>query len=151
MELIEKPIVWLILLIVLLAIEVLTLGLSTIWFAGGALVAFLAALMGANLYVQIILFLVVSIVLLVFTRPVALKYLNGRTTATNVNSVIGQKAVVTGEINNLMGTGQIAVNGITWTARAEQKDCIIEKGKVVQIVKVDGVKAIVKEVKGEKV
>ena len=138
--LINNPIIWLILLIVLLVIEVLTLGLSTIWFAGGALVAFLAALLGANILVQVILFLVVSVALLV---------LNGKTTATNVDSLIGEQAVVTGEINNLLGQGEITVNGITWTARAEQESQKIMVGKVVQIVRVDGVKAIVREVKGK--
>lgn len=147
--LINNPIIWLILLIVLLVIEVLSLGLSTIWFAGGALVAFLAALLGANIFIQVILFFAVSVALLVFTRPLAVRYLNGKTTATNVDSLIGEQAVVTGEINNLLGQGEITVNGITWTARAEQEGQKIMVGKVVQIVRVDGVKAIVREVKGK--
>ena len=141
--LINNPIIWLILLIVLLVIEVVSLGLSTIWFAGGALVAFLAALLGANIFIQVILFLAVSVVLLIFTRPLAVRYLNGKTTATNVDSLIGEQAVVTGEINNLLGQGEITVNGITWTARADQEGQKIMVGKVVQIVRVDGVKAIV--------
>lgn len=149
MDLLSNPIIWLILLIILLAVEVMTLGLSSIWFAGGALIAFFAALLGADLYIQIILFLAVSILLLIFTRPIAVRYLNGRTTATNVDSLIGSRAVVTGEINNLLGEGEIAVNGIPWSARSEQEDLIIEKGKVVEIVKIIGVKAIVKEAKGE--
>ena len=144
--LINNPIIWLILLIVLLVIEVLSLGLSTIWFAGGALVAFLAALLGANIFIQVILFFAVSVVLLIFTRPLAVRYLNGKTTATNVDSLIGEQAVVTGEINNLLGQGEITVNGITWTARADQEGQKIMVGKVVQIVRVDGVKAIVREV-----
>ena len=148
-SLINNPIIWLILLIVLLVIEVLSLGLSTIWFAGGALVAFLAALLGANIFIQVILFLAVSVVLLIFTRPLAVRYLNGKTTATNVDSLIGEQAVVTGEINNLLGQGEITVNGITWTARADQEGQKIMVGKVVQIVRVDGVKAIVREVKGK--
>lgn len=149
MDMLSNPIIWLILLIILLAVEVMTLGLSSIWFAGGALIAFFTALLGADLYIQIILFLAVSILLLIFTRPIAVRYLNGRTTATNVDSLIGSRAVVTGEINNLLGEGEIAVNGIPWSARSEQEDLIIEKGKVVEIVKIIGVKAIVKEAKGE--
>ncbi|HIU74476.1 MAG TPA: NfeD family protein [Candidatus Pelethocola excrementipullorum] len=149
MILLNNPIIWLIILIVLLVVEVMTLGLSSIWFAGGALIAFLAALLGADLYIQIILFLAVSILLLIFTRPIAVRYLNGRTTATNVDSMIGSRAVVTGEINNLLGEGEIAVNGIPWSARSEQEDLIIEKGKIVEIVKIIGVKAIVREMKGE--
>lgn len=147
MELINNPIIWLIALIVLLVIEVMTLGLTTIWFAGGALVAFLTALLGANIFVQLLVFLAVSIVLLIFTRPIALRYLNGKTTATNVNSLIGEQAVVTGEINNLLGQGEIAVGGIIWTARAEKEGLVIESGSIVEIVKIDGVKAIVRVVK----
>lgn len=145
----NNPIIWLILLIVLLAVEVMTLGLSSIWFAGGALIAFIAALLGADLYIQIILFLAVSILLLIFTRPLAVRYLNGKTTATNVDSLIGAQAVVTGDINNLLGEGEIAVNGVPWSARSEQEGLIIETGKVVEIVKIIGVKAIVRELKGE--
>ena len=149
MDLLNNPIIWLILLIVLLAVEVMTLGLSSIWFAGGALIAFIAALLGADLYIQIILFLAVSILLLIFTRPLAVRYLNGKTTATNVDSLIGAQAVVTGDINNLLGEGEIAVNGVPWSARSEQEGLIIETGKVVEIVKIIGVKAIVREMKGE--
>ena len=100
-----NPIVWLVILVVLLVIEIITLGLSTIWFAGGALAAFIAALLGADLYLEIILFLAVSLVLLLFTRPVVMRYLNANKTATNVDSLIGEQAIVTKPINNLLGQG----------------------------------------------
>ena len=102
---------WLGLLVVLLVIEIITLGLTTIWFAGGALVAFVASALGANMIVQIVLFLGVSFIMLYFTRPVAVKYLNNRTTKTNVEGLAGTTARVTGEINNLKGEGQAVVNG----------------------------------------
>lgn len=145
MEFLDSPVVWLVLMIVLLAIEAFTLGLTTIWFAGGALAAFLVSLAGAAVWLQVVLFLAVSIVLLVFTRPIAVRYLNGRTTATNVDSLIGKECVVTEEINNLCAKGAVAVGGVTWTARAEQEDRVIGQGTIVEIVKIDGVKVIVKE------
>jgi len=143
-----EPIVWLIILIALIIIEIITLGLSTIWFAGGALVAFIAAVAGAGTWLQIILFLVVSIVLLLFTRPVAVKYLNKNRVSTNVDSLIGKQAVVLENIRNLQGTGKVFLNGIEWTARTAMDEDEIDKDSIVNIVRVDGVKLIV-ERKGE--
>lgn len=137
--------VWLVILIVLLIIEILTLGLTTIWFAGGALTAFIAAEFGASLPVQIVLFFVVSLVLLIFTRPVALRYFNAKRTKTNSESLIGKKAVVTQSIDNSLGVGEATVNGLVWTARAEEFQDSIEKGKTVTIIAIDGVKLIVRE------
>jgi len=145
-----EPIVWLMILIALIIIEIITLGLSTIWFAGGALVAFIAAIAGAGTWLQIILFLVVSIVLLLFTRPVAVKYLNKNRVSTNVDSLIGKQAVVMENIRNLQGTGKVFLNGIEWTARTAMDEEEIDKDSIVNIVRVDGVKLIV-ERKGEAV
>ena len=84
-----EGIFWLIVIIVMALIEIITLGLTTIWFAGGALVAFFANLAGANLVIQIILFVVVSVLLLALTRPLAVEYLNKGRTRTNVDSLLG--------------------------------------------------------------
>ncbi len=143
---------WLILFVLLLGIEILTLGLTTIWFAGGALAAFFAALLGAGLVFQLVLFAVVSLVLLAFTRPLAVKYLNRKTTKTNVDSMVGRHGEVTEEINNLQAQGQVQVDGMPWTARAEREEDVIPAGTEVQVVRVSGVKLIVKAVaKEEKV
>lgn len=144
-----NPVIWLVILIVLLVIEVITLGLSTIWFAGGALASFIAALAGANVAVQVVLFLAVSIILLLFTRPVVMKYLNRNKTATNADSLIGEQAVVTQTINNLMSRGEVFINGMAWTARSGQEDEVIEKDTVVRILRIDGVKLIVERKEGE--
>ena len=141
---------WLILLVLLLGIEILTLGLTTIWFAGGALVAFFAALLGAGLVVQVVLFAGVSLVLLAFTRPLAVKYLNHRTTKTNVDSIVGRHGEVVEEINNLQAQGQVKIDGMPWTARAEREEEIIPAGTVVAVVRVSGVKLIVRAAKEEK-
>lgn len=138
-----NPILWLILLIILLVIEAISLELTTIWFAGGALAAFIAALAGADVVVQVVLFLAVSIVLLVFTRPVAMRYLNRNKTPTNAESLIGEQAIVTQTINNLMGRGVVLVNGMEWTARSQENSEMIEKDTIVRILRIDGVKLIV--------
>ncbi|MCJ7846555.1 NfeD family protein [Blautia sp. NSJ-175] len=139
-------VMWLILLGVLLVVEIITLGLTTIWFAGGALAAFLAALAGGPLWLQIILFFAISILLLIFTRPIAIKYMNKNVSKTNVDSLPGEKAVVIKTIDNLRGTGQAVVNGLEWSAKSKD-ETIIDEGKVVRIVAVEGVKLIVEEEK----
>ncbi len=141
----EMTIFWLILFILLSMIEIATMGLTTIWFAMGALVATIASVFGANSIVQAILFIVVSVIMLIFTRPIAVKYFNKNRTKTNVESLIGEQAVIISDIDNLQGTGQALVRGQEWMARSEQEDGLIKTGAVVEIVAVQGVKLIVKE------
>lgn len=136
---------WLALLVLMLVMEVATLGLTTIWFAGGALVAFFLSLAGVGLLPQIIVFCAVSFVLLIFTRPAAMRLLNRDRTKTNAASLVGCLAVVTEEICNLDGTGQVQVHGQEWTARAEYDDLVIVPGTRVIIKEIRGVKLIVKE------
>lgn len=137
-------IIWLVVLAILLVIEFLTLGLTTVWFAGGALVAFLVSLAGGPLWLQLLLFIAVSVVLLLFTRPLAVKYLNKDVQKTNVDSIPGQKGIVTATIDNLKAEGQVTIQGMEWTARAKNGNTI-EKGKVVRVTAVEGVKLIVEE------
>ena len=92
---------------------------------------------------QVLVFLVASIVLLVFTRPIATKYFNKSRTKTNVDSKIGKQAIVTERIDNLIGEGRIVTDGMEWTARSLDSS-VIEEGTVVTIEKIEGVKAIVK-------
>ena len=138
-------IVWLGVLILMILLELATMGLTTIWFAGGALVACVAALLHASIWVQIVLFLVVSVLLLLFTRPVAVRYMNKNRTKTNVDSMAGKEAVVTEDIDNLKAQGVVQVNGLEWTARAENNQDVIPKGSVVEVTRVDGVKLIVRK------
>lgn len=140
-----QAVVWLGLLVILLAMEALTLGLTTIWFAGGALTAFVLSLVGADLFVQIIAFCIVSVLLLIFTRPAAVRWLNKDRVKTNAGSLIGETAVVTERIDNLAGSGQVQVRGQHWTARTEEDNTVIEAGKIVKIQKISGVKLIIKE------
>ena len=140
----EMLIFWLVLLIVAIVVEVLTMGLTTIWFAGGALVAILAAMLHLPIWLQIILFAGVSLTLLFFTRPVAVKYFNRDRIKTNVESRVGRQAVVTGEIDNIQGIGQVTLSGQEWSARSTDEKVRIPVGSVVNVVSVSGVKLIVR-------
>ncbi|MCM1101896.1 MAG: NfeD family protein [Clostridium sp.] len=141
----EMMVVWLVILIVAIVIEVGTLGLTGIWFAGGALIAVIAAAFSLPLWLQILLFLVVSLLLMVFTRPIAVKYFNKDRVRTNVESMIGRQAIVISEIDNLQGIGQVTVGGQEWSARSEDDRKCLAVGTVVQVVAVSGVKLIVSE------
>lgn len=134
---------WLIALVVFLIIEIVTLGLTTIWFAGGALVAFVASLVGAPVVVQVILFFAVSLILLIFTRPVVQKRLNSSREKTNVNSMVGKEGRVVEAIDNFNESGRIIVNGMEWTARAVQDEVKIPVDAKVKIQEIKGVKALV--------
>lgn len=142
-----EAITWLIVLAILLVIEAVTAGLTTIWFAGGALAAAVSAYFEAGLILQIGIFLVVSIVLLIFTRPLAVKYMSKDLEKTNVNSLIGKKAVVTREINNLAQTGQVRINDVEWLARTFSDENKITENSVVVIEEIHGVTLYVKEFK----
>ena len=141
----EPTIVWLVLLIVFIGIEILTLGLTTIWFAGGCVPAFIAALCGAPVLVQILVFLTVSLILLFFTRPVAVKYFNRDRIKTNAVSLVGRTAIVISEVDNLEGIGQVTVSGQEWSARSAVDGIRIPIGAVVTVRAINGVKLIVEE------
>ena len=136
---------WLLLFIALIVIEIITLGLTTIWFAAGSLVAFLLSLFHVPLPIQIIVFLVVSVILFVLTRPIAMKYFNKDRIKTNAESLIGKQAVVTEDIDNLLAVGLVTINGQEWTARNVVDGMKIPKGTVVIVRAISGVKLIVEE------
>lgn len=138
---------WLIVLVVLVVIELLTMGLTTVWFAGGALVATIAAVFQTPLAVQVILFLAVSAVLLIFTRPLAVKYFNKDRVRTNAESLVGRQAIVISEIDNLQGIGQVNVGGMEWSARTRIDGIRLPVGTVTTILGINGVKLIVEEKK----
>ncbi len=141
----DMTIVWLVLLIVCLVVEALTLGLTTIWFAGGALIALFAAAIHAPIWLQVVLFLAVSLLLLFYTRPIAKRFFNRNVTKTNVDSVIGKDAIVVEEIDNLHGKGRVTLAGQEWTARSVEENGKIPMGAVVEVEAVSGVKLMVRE------
>ncbi len=140
-----QPVYWLIVVAVLLVLEILTLGLTTIWFAGGAFVAFLAGMCQAPLWIQIILFLAVSIVLLIFTRPIVEKHLNNNREKTNVDSLVGKQGKVIEEIDNFNQTGRVMLNGMEWTARSVSQEGKIPVETKVEVMEIKGAHLVVQE------
>ncbi len=139
----SEMILWLVLFVAFLTLEVITIGLTSIWFAIGALIALIAAGLDANVLVQIILFVVSSIILMIATKPIVSKYLLKNREKTNYESVIGQRAKVTEQINNIENKGTVMINGLEWSAKS-QEERVIELDTIVEVVGVEGVKVIVK-------
>lgn len=133
---------WLVLMVVLFGAEIVSVNLTTIWFALGALAAMISSLCGAALWLQILWFLVVSVLTLVLTKPLVKKFVNSKIQATNADMVIGQTCVVIEPIDNLKGTGAVTVGGKTWTARSDTGD-VFAPGERVKAVRIEGVKLIV--------
>lgn len=141
----NMTVVWLVILVVLVIIELLTMGLTTVWFAGGALVAAIASVFQIPFSLQIILFLLVSAVLLFFTRPLAVKYFNKDRIRTNAESLVGRQAIVISEIDNLQGIGQVNVGGMEWSARTKEDGIKLPVGTVTTVLAINGVKLVVEE------
>jgi len=114
----------------------------SIWFAAGALVAMIASLLGAQLWLQITLFIAVSAILLLSLRPLLKKFFNPRLTRTNVDAVIGTVGIVTADIDNIAAQGSIKLGAMEWTARSSSGE-IIKAGTRVTVDKIEGVKAFV--------
>ncbi|MBQ6214362.1 MAG: NfeD family protein [Oscillospiraceae bacterium] len=136
---------WLGVLVICLIVEGAVPGLVSIWFAFGALVALLISLLNAPLWLQVTAFIVVSLAALFLTRPLVKKYVNGRTQPTNADMLIGREAIVTEDIDNVLGTGAVKASGREWTARSESDNTGYRKGTMVHVVRIEGVKLIVKE------
>lgn len=135
---------WMALLIIFIVVECLTVGLVSIWFAGGSLVAMILAMAGAGAIWQDVAFLVVSALLLVITRPFVKKYLMNKKVKTNYESVIGGVAKVTETIDNYNQSGVAFVDGKEWTARSTEDTVILEAGSLAEVTAIEGVKLIVK-------
>lgn len=140
-----QAILWLVAMVILILIEIATMGLYTIWFAGGCLVAFFVALIGLNGWVQMGVCIVVSAILIFFTRPIVQKNFNKTKVKTNSEGLIGKSAIVIEAINNMAGTGRAVVNGQEWMARAIKADEVFEVNAVVAIEEISGVKLLVKK------
>jgi len=133
---------WVALTVIFTIIEVFTLGLTTIWFAISALVMVFLSFLRIPLVFQILIFLAISAVLLFFTRPIAIKKLKIGKEKTNVDSLAGKCALVTKKITEF-DNGEVKINGLIWTARTEDGS-ILTEGNKCEIVRIEGVHAIVK-------
>lgn len=138
-EVVMDIIFWIALIVIFTVFEIATIGLTSIWFAGGALAALFVAVLGLNEIWQVILFIAVSVVLLCFTRPWALKYFKPHLVKTNYEENIGKNVCITETVDNLKGTGTAVLNGQEWTARACEEDMIFESGTIVTVKEIRGV------------
>lgn len=139
----NATVIWFVLLIVFGVTEAVTVQLVSVWFAIGSLGALIASFSGASISAQVTVFIIVSIICIVATRPTVKKLHSKSIQSTNADRCIGQDAVVIEEIDNMNSTGQVKVNGNVWTARSENNE-IIPKESIVKIIKIEGVKLIVK-------
>lgn len=137
---------WLVAFVILIGIEAATMALTTIWFAGGAVFAFFAAVLGFSIQTQLVVFLIVSFILLLFTRPLAMRFVNRETVKTNVDGLIGRRSKVITKIDNNEPSGATVVDGQEWTARSMDDAVTIPVGTHVVIKEVRGVKLIVEPV-----
>ena len=137
-----QTIFWLVAMVVLLVIEAVVPGLISIWFALGALAALISALFHAPIWLQLVWFVVVSVLALILTRPLVKKWTRTKKQPTNADMVLGEEAVVTETISNTDGKGMVKVKGAVWSARSAD-DSIIPAGKTVTVKAIEGVKLIV--------
>ena len=133
---------WAVAVVAFVILELATVGLASIWFALGALCALIAALLGAPLWLQIVWFAIISVATLLLTRPLAKKYINSKTMATNADRVIGGRAVVKERIDDLAGTGAVLADGKMWSARTADGSTV-DPGAIVTVREIRGVKLIV--------
>ena len=140
----KMEIMWLAACIIFFAVEAATPALVSVWFGIGALASLIVTALGGQLWLQIAVVIVVSGITLVVTRPLAKKYLDRKHEATNSDMVIGKTAVVTEEIDNLTAKGAVSCMGKEWTARTEARE-VLPAGTEVTVLKIEGVKLIVKK------
>ena len=138
-------IMWLALLVIFAASEAVTVGLTSIWFAAGAMMALIAALLGGPLWLQLTLFLAVSLLCMLAVRPLARRHLNNTVIPTNADRVIGAEAQVTQDIDNIHGRGTVVIRGMTWSARSEDGGAITA-GTLVRVLRIEGVKVFVEPI-----
>ena len=142
-------IAWLALLIILLIIEIITVGLTSIWAAGGALAALILNILGIPLAGQVVVFFVVTFVLLYFTRPFAVKFINTQRVKTNYEGIIGKTIRIAETVDNINQTGMAVVNGQEWTVRAEKDEEILTPDTLAKVVNISGVTLIVRKYEEE--
>ncbi len=137
--------IWLAVFVVMLIIEGIGPGLICLWFAFGALIAFVFSLFNSTLIIQLIAFFVSSALFVILFRPIALRYINQKKVATNADMVINHDGIVIEEINETLGTGQIKILGQVWSAKAQNGE-MLPIDTQVKVLRIEGAKAIVKQI-----
>ena len=134
---------WVAIIVITIVVEFVTVGLTTIWMTGGALVALAIALLGGGLNLQLAAFFAVTFILLYWTRPIAVKYLNSRRTRTNVEETLGSPVRVIERIDNQAETGKVHYKGMEWTARSVMDEDVFEVDDIAVVQAIEGVKMLV--------
>ena len=145
-----QPIIWLVALILFGVGEAVTVGLTSIWFAVGALGALIVSGLGFGFWPQFLVFALLSLISMAILRPVAKNLLKPNYSATNADRVLGATGLVTEEIDNMEGKGLVNLSGQVWSARSSQADGVIPAGQEVRVLNIQGVKVIVEPVSGNK-
>ncbi|MBE7037073.1 MAG: NfeD family protein [Ruminococcaceae bacterium] len=135
--------IWLVLMVIFLITEASTSALVSIWFAAGAFVAMLTAVLGLSVWLQILVFLAVSVLVLILAKPFVHRHVNQKVVKTNADRVLDALGTVTVDIDNISSTGQVEVLGQLWSALSESGEPI-PKGTIVTVQKIQGVKLLVK-------
>ncbi|MBO6241166.1 MAG: NfeD family protein [Butyrivibrio sp.] len=144
---VSMQIIWLIVAVVFGILELITTSLVSIWFVFGAVVAMIVALFNAPVLFQVIVFIIISVVSLLFTRPLAKKYLNDKIVKTNIDSLVGRTLIAKTDIDNLKMSGKADLDGTTWIVVSED-DSLISAGEEIEVVKIEGAKLIVRRIGG---
>lgn len=137
--------IWLGIAVVLGIIEAATMELASIWFVAGSILAMVATSIGLGIYWQIGIFLVTSILLVVFTRPLVVKKMQIGKNKTNADSLLGEVCIVTEDIDNIASVGRAKIKGLSWSARSNDDNVLIKKGERAIVEAITGVKLIVKK------
>ena len=138
--------IWLAVIILTIIIEIITVGLTAIWLTGGGIAALVVCLLGGHWGLQLAVFFVVTFILIYFTRPWALKYIESRKTATNYEEVIGKTVRIIEDVDNVKETGKAIYNGMEWTARAKVDTETFSMDEQARVVGVQGVKLILEKI-----
>lgn len=141
--------IWLAVIIVTAAVEIATVGLTSIWVTGGALAALIVCLLGGHPALQVVVFFVVTFLLLYYTRPWAKKYLESKKVATNYEECIGKEVRVVEAVDNRLGTGKVIYNGMEWMARALEDDVTFAVEEQAQVAEIRGVKMMLDKITEE--
>ena len=139
---------WLIAIVVFLMVEGATVAMVSLWFAFGSLAALIASLLGGAVWLQALLFFLISAALLAALRPVVRKHFTPKLTKTNMDAVIGSQGYVTAPVDNVAAQGQVKLGAMVWTARSTSGEPIKE-GTLVRVDKIEGVKVFVSPVREE--
>lgn len=142
---VNMVVVWLVLLILFVIVELVTIQLVAVWFCFGSLGALIAALLNLTFNWQLVIFLIISLLLIIFTRPIVKKFLMPKIIRTNYDSIIGMECIVLEDIVNIQQTGSVKVSGKIWTARSKNND-VFKSGDLVRAVGISGVKLIIDKI-----